>query len=237
MNITSSGSSSLHSLPPHFFTSLIDESVDTSPPEEQELVSCNFSFPGRVKAQSSYGSALPKFRGMQKLMQKESRISKTPKIGRTSVSAGRQLMKTSSGVKSANDTSVVYGSMKLTTTPTTRKLKTDSADRTKLVKDQKTPKSPKKNLSDIPDEMQQRKTPRDLRSPRNDLGNIFGVKRLMKTPKCPISPNNDLRDVRGIKQLLMTPKSPKSPKNDLSDVRGVRKLMATPRSPKSPKNF
>ena len=235
-NVTSSGSSSLHSLPPHFFTSLIDESVDTSPPEGQEQVSYNFSFSDRVKTQSSSGSASPKFRGMQKLMQKVPRILKTPKIDRTSVSGGRQLMKTSSGVKSANDTSVVHGSMKLITTPTTRKLKTDSVDRTKPVKAQKTPKSPKKNLSDIPGVMQLRRTPRDLRSPRNDLRNISGVKRLMKTPESPNSPNNDLRDVRGIKQLMMTPKSPKSPKSLLRDTHGVRKLTATLKRLQSPNN-
>jgi hypothetical protein len=70
-------------------------------------------------------------------------------------------MKTSSTVKSANDMSVLRGSMKLITT-LTRKLKTESTDRTKLVKDQKNPKSLKKNLSDISGVMQPKKTPRDL---------------------------------------------------------------------------
>jgi hypothetical protein len=232
-NVTPSGSSSRHSLPPHFFTPLIDESVDTSHPEGQEQVSYNNSFSDRVKTRSSYQSALPKFHGIQKLMQRVSRISKTPKVGLMNVSGGRQLMKTSSSVKSVSDTSLVHGSMKLITTPTTHKLKTDSIDRTKHVKDQKNPRSLKKNLN-ISGVMQLRKTPRDLRSPRNDLRNISGVKRVMKTPKSPNSPVNDLRDVRANRQLMMTPKSQKSPKNLLRDTHGVRKLTTTPKSPQSP---
>jgi hypothetical protein len=235
-NVTSSGSSSLHSLPPHFLTSLIDEAGDASHPEGQEQVSYNFSFSDNVKTRSSYRSASPKLHGIQKLVQKVSRISKTPKIGVTGVSGWRQLMKTSSGVKSVSDTSVVHGCMKLTTTPTTQKLKTDSIDRTKLVKDQKNPKSPKKNLSDISGVMQLRKTPRDLRSPRKILRNISGVKRLMKTPEILNSPKNELRDVRGNGQLMMTPKSPKSSKNELRDTHSVRKIMTTPKSLQSPNN-
>jgi hypothetical protein len=235
-SVTPSGRSSLRSLPPHFFTSLIDESVDTSHPEGQEQVSYNNSFTDRLKTRSSYRSASPKFHGIQRLTQKVSRISKTPKIGLTNVSGGRQLMKTSSSVKSVSDTSVVHGSMKLITTPTTQKLKTDSIDRTKCVKDQKNPKSPKKNLNDISGVIQLRKTPRDLRSPRNDLRNISGLKQLMKTPMSPNSPKKDLRDVRASRQLMMTTKSPKSPKNLLRDTPGVRKLMTTPKSPQSPNN-
>jgi hypothetical protein len=71
--------------------------------------------------------------------------------------------------------SVVHGNMKLITT-LTQKLKADSTDRTKLEKDQKNPKSLKKNLSDISGVMQPRKTPRDLQSPRNDLRNISDLK-------------------------------------------------------------
>ena len=235
-NVTSSGSSSLHSLPPHFFTSLIDESVDTSLPKGQQQVSYNNSFSDRVKTRSSSRSASPKLHGIRKLTHKVSGISKTPKLGMTDVSGERQLMKTSSSVKSESDAAVVHGSMELITTPTTQKLKTDGIDRTKLMKDQKNPKSPKKNLSDISGVMQLRKTPRELQSPRNDLRNISGVKRLMKTPKSPKSPKNLLRDTHGVRKLTMTPKSPKSPKYDLRDVRGVRKLMTTPKSPKSPKN-
>jgi ribosomal 50S subunit-recycling heat shock protein len=104
---------------------------------------------------------LPNFHGIQKLIQKVSRILKTPKIGRTSVSGRRQLMKTSSTVKSANVISVVHGSKKLIIT-LTQKLKTDSPHTTKLVNDQKNPKSLKKNLSDISAVMQPKKTPRDL---------------------------------------------------------------------------
>jgi hypothetical protein len=70
-------------------------------------------------------------------------------------------MRISSTVKFANDMSVVHGSMKLITT-LTQKLKTDSPHRTKLVNDQKNPKSLKKNLSDISAVMQPKKTPRDL---------------------------------------------------------------------------
>ena len=227
--VTPSGSSSQHSLPPHFFTSLIDEYVDTSHPEGQEQVSYNNSFSVRVKTRSSYQTASPKVHGIQKLMQR------TPKVGLTNISGGRQLLKTSSSVKSVSDTSLVHGSLKLITTPTTHKLKTDSIDRTKHVKDQKNPRSPKKNLN-ISGVVQLRKTPRDLRSPRNDLKNISGVKRVMKTPKSPNSPMNDLRDVHASRQLMMTPKSPKSPKNLLGDTHGVRKLMTTPESPKFPKN-
>jgi hypothetical protein len=237
-NITFSGGSSLHSLPAQrLFTSLIDESVDTSHAEGKERGLHNNSISERVTTRSSYGSASPKSHGIQKLMKKASRISKTPENDLLNVSGVRQLMKIPSSLKSSvNDMSAVHGGMKLITTPRTQKLKTDSVDMAKLTKDQKSPKSPKKNLIDIPSVKQLMITPTDLQSPRNDLRNASGVKQLMKTPKRPNSPKNDLRDVRGVKQLMTAPKSPKSPKNDLRDVRGVRKLLTTQKSPKSPKN-
>ena len=210
--------------------------IDGIGPEGKEQVSCNNRFSDTVKTRSSYRSASPKFHGIHKLIKKVSRISKTPANDLPDVNDERQLMKTPSSVKSVNDTSAVSGRIKLITTPRTQTLKTDSVDRTKLMKDQKNPKCRKENLSDLSGVMQLRKTLSDLRSPRNDLRNISGVKQPMKTPKCSKSPKNDLRDVHGVRKLTMTPKSPKSPKNDLRDVRGVRKLTTTPKSPKSPKN-
>jgi hypothetical protein len=255
-NVTISGDGSVHSLPPkHLFTSVIDESVDTSYAEGKEWGSYNNSLSERLKTQSSYKSASPKFHGKQTFIKKASRISKTPENILTNVSGVQQLITTPSSVNSSVNMSPVHGGLKLTATPRTRKLKTDLRDVAKSTENQRSPKSLKKNLSHIRGVKKLLKTPRDLRSlrnvsgvkllmkspkspksPKNDLRDVRGVRKLMTTPKSPKSPQNDLRDVRGVRKLMTTPKSPKSPKNDLRDVRGVRKLMTTPRSPKSPKN-
>jgi hypothetical protein len=62
-NVTSSGSSYLHSLPPHLMIELIDESVDTFHPKGQEQVSHNNRFTVKVKTRSSYRSSSPNFCG------------------------------------------------------------------------------------------------------------------------------------------------------------------------------
>ena len=210
-NATSSGGRSLHSLPPHSFTSLKSSKKNLSD------ISGVLKLRKTPRDLRSLRNDLRNISGLKWLMKTPKSLN-SPKSDVRDVRGARKHMATPKNPKSPKkDLSDVHGVRKRTTTP-------------------KSPQSPKNDLNDICGVKRLMPSPKGTKSPKNDLSDVRGVKRLLASPKVTKSPKNDLSDVRGVKRLMASPKVKKSPKNDLSDVHGVKRLVASPKDTKSPVN-